>query len=144
MKEHIRGWTYSNHTKKQWFLGIINRQRFLIRHGPHRKRHVQQFFYCCVCIRCRVRFLQGPCLETIRIYTDTLTDVRDLCMPFRWVQHSKSLREGYTDTQTAWSSKKPNCTFLNKESELKCKLLKPSVTKSQTKEATSMIWEYIG
>jgi hypothetical protein len=25
----------------------------LIRHEPHRKRRVQQFFYCCVCIRCR-------------------------------------------------------------------------------------------
>jgi hypothetical protein len=24
-----------------------------IRHGPHTKRRVQQFFYCCVCIRCR-------------------------------------------------------------------------------------------
>jgi hypothetical protein len=25
----------------------------LIRHGPHWKRRVQQFFYCCVCIRYR-------------------------------------------------------------------------------------------
>jgi hypothetical protein len=24
----------------------------LIRHGLHRKRRIQQFFYCCVCIRC--------------------------------------------------------------------------------------------
>jgi hypothetical protein len=23
----------------------------LIRHGPHRKRRVQHFLYCCVCIR---------------------------------------------------------------------------------------------
>jgi hypothetical protein len=25
----------------------------VIRHGPHWKRRVQQFFYCCVCIRYR-------------------------------------------------------------------------------------------
>jgi hypothetical protein len=25
----------------------------MIRHGPHRKRRVQQFLYCCVCICCR-------------------------------------------------------------------------------------------
>jgi hypothetical protein len=24
----------------------------LISHGPHRKRHIQQFFFCCVCIHC--------------------------------------------------------------------------------------------
>jgi hypothetical protein len=28
-----------------------NRLLSLIRHGPHGKRRVQQFFYCCVCIR---------------------------------------------------------------------------------------------
>jgi hypothetical protein len=32
----------------------------LIRHGPHRKRRVQQFFYCCVCIRGRDEvFIEG-------------------------------------------------------------------------------------
>jgi hypothetical protein len=25
----------------------------LIRHGPHKNRRVQQFFYCCMCICCR-------------------------------------------------------------------------------------------
>jgi hypothetical protein len=25
----------------------------LIRHKLHKKRRVQQFFYCCLCIRCR-------------------------------------------------------------------------------------------
>jgi hypothetical protein len=30
-----------------------NRLLFLIRHEPHRKRSVQQFFYCCMCIRRR-------------------------------------------------------------------------------------------
>jgi hypothetical protein len=26
---------------------------YLIRHGPQERHRVQQFFYCCVCIRCR-------------------------------------------------------------------------------------------
>jgi hypothetical protein len=32
-------------------LGRTNRLLSLIRHGQHRKRRVQQFFYRCVCIR---------------------------------------------------------------------------------------------
>jgi hypothetical protein len=35
---------------KQEVLGRTNRLLSLIRHGPHRKRHVQQIFYCCVCV----------------------------------------------------------------------------------------------
>jgi hypothetical protein len=38
---------------KQEILGSPNRLRSLIRHGPHRKQRVQQFFYCCLCIRLR-------------------------------------------------------------------------------------------
>jgi hypothetical protein len=34
-------------------LGRTNRLLSLIRHGPHWKRRVQQFFYCCLCIRYR-------------------------------------------------------------------------------------------
>jgi hypothetical protein len=34
-------------------LGRTNRLFSLIRHGPHWKRRVQQFLYCCVCIRYR-------------------------------------------------------------------------------------------
>jgi hypothetical protein len=37
----------------QELLGRTNRLLSSIRHGPHRKRRVQQFFYCCVCIRYR-------------------------------------------------------------------------------------------
>jgi hypothetical protein len=37
---------------KQEVLGRTNRLFSLIRHGPHRKRRVSQFFYCCVYIRC--------------------------------------------------------------------------------------------
>jgi hypothetical protein len=37
-----------------------------IRHGPHKERRVQQFFYCCVCISCRGNvFLRSRCLATI-------------------------------------------------------------------------------
>jgi hypothetical protein len=38
---------------KQEVLGRTNRLLSLIRHGPHLKRRVQQFFYYCVCIRYR-------------------------------------------------------------------------------------------
>jgi hypothetical protein len=34
-------------------LRITNHVPPYVRHGPHRKYHFQQFFYCCVCIRCR-------------------------------------------------------------------------------------------
>jgi hypothetical protein len=36
-----------------------------LRHGPHRKRRVQQFFYCCICILAAITFLPSRCLETI-------------------------------------------------------------------------------
>jgi hypothetical protein len=35
---------------QQEVLGRINRLPSLIRHGPHWKLRVQQFFYCCLCI----------------------------------------------------------------------------------------------
>jgi hypothetical protein len=31
-----------------------------IRHGPHRKRRVQQFFCFCMCIRCRSNVSTDP------------------------------------------------------------------------------------
>jgi hypothetical protein len=31
-----------------------------IRHGPHRKRRVKQFFYCCMCICCRGNIFTEP------------------------------------------------------------------------------------
>jgi hypothetical protein len=36
---------------QQELLERTNALLSLIQHGPHRKRRVQQFFYCCVCIR---------------------------------------------------------------------------------------------
>jgi hypothetical protein len=32
----------------------------LTRHGPHRKRRVQHFSYCYVCMRCRSSIFTGP------------------------------------------------------------------------------------
>jgi hypothetical protein len=32
----------------------------LIRHGPHIKRSVQQYFYCCMCIGCRGNVFTEP------------------------------------------------------------------------------------
>jgi hypothetical protein len=50
----------------------------LIRHGPHRKRRVQQFHYRCMCIRCRSTFLPSRCLAAVGGFTYTQTDERDL------------------------------------------------------------------
>jgi hypothetical protein len=45
-------WLKGSYIKlKQEVLGRTNRLLSLILHGPHWKRRVQQFFYCCVCIR---------------------------------------------------------------------------------------------
>jgi hypothetical protein len=49
-----------NFLKKQEVLGRINRLLFLIRQGPHWKRRVQQFFYCCVCISYRGKVSTEP------------------------------------------------------------------------------------
>jgi hypothetical protein len=46
-------------------LGRIGRPLSLTRHGPHRRRQVQQFFYCCVCIAA-VKILPSRCISTIK------------------------------------------------------------------------------
>jgi hypothetical protein len=44
----------------------------LIRHGPHRKRRIQTFFYCCMCICCRDNvFTKSLPSRDRRIYTQT-------------------------------------------------------------------------
>jgi hypothetical protein len=76
--------------KKQEVLARTSGLLILIRHGPHWKRRVRQFFYCCACIRYpsnvsteslpsndRV-ILPSCCLATIGGYTDTHTHQRDL------------------------------------------------------------------
>jgi hypothetical protein len=53
--------------RKQEFLGRTKRLLPLIRHGPHRKRHLQQFIVAAgTC-------LPGSCLATIGGYTDLHT-----------------------------------------------------------------------
>jgi hypothetical protein len=42
----------------------------LIWHEPHRKRCIQQFFYCCMCVYLGT-YLLSHCLTTVRGYTDT-------------------------------------------------------------------------
>jgi hypothetical protein len=40
--------------------------------GPHRKRCVQKFFYCCVCIRCRGNVFTKPLSSNVRgLHTQT-------------------------------------------------------------------------
>jgi hypothetical protein len=46
--------------KVQEVLGKTNRLLSLLQHGPHWKRRVQQFSYCCVCIRYRGKVSTEP------------------------------------------------------------------------------------
>jgi hypothetical protein len=110
--------------KLQWMLNYkFCEERIayflLIRHVQHSKRRVQQFCYCCVCIRCRGKVFTEPLLSNDRgIHIQTKTDGKDLwSMSLRWAQfhidwfrHSKVHGEGRTDTQTVWLSHKP--TFI--------------------------------
>jgi hypothetical protein len=60
---------------RQEVLGRISNIFLLIRHWPHRKRCVQQFFCCCVCIRCRGNIVTEPLPSNdkgIHIYTHSL------------------------------------------------------------------------
>jgi hypothetical protein len=60
-------------TLKQDVLGRTNRLLSLIRHGPHWKQRVQQFFYCCVSILYRGNFPTEllPSNDTV-IFTEPL------------------------------------------------------------------------
>jgi hypothetical protein len=56
---------------KQEVLGRTNRIVSLIRYGPHWKRRVQQFFYCCVCIPYRGNVSTEPLPNSDRgIFTE--------------------------------------------------------------------------
>jgi hypothetical protein len=57
----------TNSNKKFWEERIAYFP--LIQYGSHRKRPVQQFFYCYVCIRDAVTFLPNRYLTTIEGYT---------------------------------------------------------------------------
>jgi hypothetical protein len=51
--------------KKLWEETIAHVSSII--HGPHRKRHIQKFFYCCVCICCHGNS-----------FTETLPSDRDI------------------------------------------------------------------
>jgi hypothetical protein len=53
-------------TEKQEVLGRINAYFPLIPHGPHRNRHIHQFFYC-LCIRWSGNVLTEPLLSNNRV-----------------------------------------------------------------------------
>jgi hypothetical protein len=62
--------------KKQEVLRRTCRLLSLMRHGPHWKRRVQQFFYCCVCIRYRGNVSAESLPSNVRgkqTYTQTAT-----------------------------------------------------------------------
>jgi hypothetical protein len=80
---------------KKKVLGRINRLHSLIRHGPHWKRCVQQFFYCCVCIR----YSDNVCTEPLP------SNVRDF-LPSRCLATIGGIHR-HTHTQTATWSNKP-------------------------------------
>jgi hypothetical protein len=50
----------------------------LIRRGSHRKRRIQQSFYCCVCIRCRGKIFNQPLPRNSRGITHTDTDSMEI------------------------------------------------------------------
>jgi hypothetical protein len=60
----------------------------LIRHEPHTKRCTKQFFYCCICIRCRGNVFSEPLPSNDRgIHIQTYG--RDLwSTPLSWNQVS--------------------------------------------------------
>jgi hypothetical protein len=73
-------------SKQQDVLRRINRLPSFIRHGPHRKRRFQQFFYCCVCIRYRGNVYTEPLPSKDKgIFTEPLPS---------------NDNGGYTDTHT--------------------------------------------
>jgi hypothetical protein len=106
---HIVRWKY----KKFW-------EEFayfpLIWHGPHRKRYVQQLFYCCVCIRCRGNAFNGRHRLMGGIYKVRRWDpfrCHNMHTKFRkeWFRHSKVDSGRYIDAQTARRSHRHNFIF---------------------------------
>jgi hypothetical protein len=80
--------------KKFWKVLIVSFP--LIRHGPHRKRRVQQFSYCYTCIICRGNVFTEPLPSNNRgIHTQTQTDGRDLwSAPLKWAQAPSFIKTG--------------------------------------------------
>jgi hypothetical protein len=70
----------------------------LIRHRPHRKRFVQQLFYCCMCIRCRGNFSTEPLPSNAVEMGSGTAFHKDKA------QAINSWWRRLTDTQTTWRS----------------------------------------
>jgi hypothetical protein len=94
---------------KQEVLGRTNRLLSFIRHGTHWKRRVQQFFYCCVCIRYRGNVSTEPLPSNDRgIQTHRLTTVEMVSGAVIYVPSfikigsgvQRLIRGGCTDTHT--------------------------------------------
>jgi hypothetical protein len=122
---------------KQEVLGRTNRILSLMRHGAHRKRRAQQFFYCCVCIRWRGNVFTEPLPSNNRtIFTEPLpatigryiyryTDWWEIFMKYAvemgsgammyvpsFIQIGSAIQMLIRgDTQTAWGSHKPIFLF---------------------------------
>jgi hypothetical protein len=87
-------WLSKRYRFKVWIL--INKNVWedliayfhFIRHEPHRKQRLQQFFFCCVCIRSRGNILWNHHLAMMEgINKQTQTDGRDLwSRGLRWAQ----------------------------------------------------------
>jgi hypothetical protein len=89
-----------NVIKEQEVLGRTNRLLSFIPQGPHWKRRVQQFFYCCVRIRYRSNVSTEPVpINDKGIFTKPLP----------------SNDRGHTHTQTAAWSHKPTLFFQNRK-----------------------------
>jgi hypothetical protein len=93
----------------------------LIRHGPHWKRRVQQFFYCCVCIRYRgnVSTEQLPTNDR-GIFTELLPSNNKGTFTVALPSNDRGIyRHTQTHTRTATWSHKPTPFLQNKDSRLK-------------------------
>jgi hypothetical protein len=102
--ENLKSYIYKMNLKQQRVLRRTNRILSFKRHGPHWKRRVQQFFYCCVCIRYRGNVSTEQLPSSYRgIFTESLP----------------SNDKGDTHTQTATWSHEPTLFFQNKGSRLK-------------------------
>jgi hypothetical protein len=96
--------------EKQEVLGRTNGLLPLIRHGPHWKRRVQQFFYCCVCICYRGNVYTEPLPSNEKgIFIEPLPSNHWATLPSRCLATIVGIH-----THTATWSHKPTLFFQNR------------------------------